>query len=57
MGTVEWKVYIIEIKKIVIKRACRLASLGMDSDVWKSKLSVFVSAKNVNMDIHIRIHF
>jgi hypothetical protein len=27
----------------------------MDSDVWKSELSVFVSAKNVNMDI--RIHF
>jgi hypothetical protein len=32
-------------------------SLGMDSDVWKSKLSVFVSAKNVNMDIRIRIRF
>jgi hypothetical protein len=31
--------------------------VGMDSDVWKSKLSVFVSAKNVNMDIHIRIRF
>jgi hypothetical protein len=27
----------------------------MDSDVWKSELSVFVSAKNVNIDI--RIHF
>jgi hypothetical protein len=32
-------------------------SLGMDSDVWKSELSVFVSAKNVNMDIRIRIRF
>jgi hypothetical protein len=31
--------------------------LGMDSDVWKSELSIFVSAKNVNMDIHIRIRF
>jgi hypothetical protein len=29
----------------------------MDSDVWKSELSVFVSAKNVNMDIRIRIRF
>jgi hypothetical protein len=29
----------------------------MDSDVWKSELSVFVSAKNVNMDICIRICF
>jgi hypothetical protein len=28
--------------------------LGMDSDVWKSELSIFVSAKNVNMDIRIR---
>jgi hypothetical protein len=36
-----------------------MAALGaisrMDSDVWKSELSVFVSAKNVNMDIRIRI--
>jgi hypothetical protein len=31
--------------------------LGMDSDVWKSELSVFVSAKNANMDIRIHIHF
>jgi hypothetical protein len=31
--------------------------LGMDSDVWKSELSVFVSAKNVIMDIYIRIPF
>jgi hypothetical protein len=31
--------------------------LGMDSDVWKSELSLFVSAKNVNMDIRIRIRF
>jgi hypothetical protein len=31
--------------------------VGMDSDVWKSELSVFVSAKNVNMDIRIRIRF
>jgi hypothetical protein len=29
----------------------------MDSDVWKSELSVSVSAKNVNMNIRIRIHF
>jgi hypothetical protein len=28
---------------------CRV---GMDSDVWKSELSVFVSTKNVNVDIH-----
>jgi hypothetical protein len=27
--------------------------LGMDSDVWKSELSVFVSAKNFNMNIRI----
>jgi hypothetical protein len=32
-------------------------SLGMDSDVCKSELSVFVSAKNVNIDIRIRIRF
>jgi hypothetical protein len=32
-------------------------SVGMDSDVWKSELSVFVSAKNVNMDIRICICF
>jgi hypothetical protein len=31
--------------------------VGMDSDVWKSELSVFVSAKNANMDIRIRIRF
>jgi hypothetical protein len=31
--------------------------LGMDSDVWESELSVFVSAKNVNMEIRIRIRF
>jgi hypothetical protein len=31
--------------------------VGMDSDVWESELSVFVSAKNVNMDIRIRIVF
>jgi hypothetical protein len=30
---------------------------GMDSDVWKSELPVFVSAKNANMDIRIRICF
>jgi hypothetical protein len=29
----------------------------MDSDVWKSELSVFVSAKNVIMDISICIRF
>jgi hypothetical protein len=29
----------------------------MDSDVWKSELSIFVSTKNVNMDIRIRIRF
>jgi hypothetical protein len=29
----------------------------MDSDVWKSELSVFVSPKNVNMNICIHIHF
>jgi hypothetical protein len=29
----------------------------MDSDVGKSELSVFVSAKNVIMDIRIRIRF
>jgi hypothetical protein len=33
------------------------ARIGMDSDVWKSELSVFVSAKNVNMDIRIHICF
>jgi hypothetical protein len=33
------------------------SEVGMDQDVWKSELSVFVSAKNVNMDIRIRIHF
>jgi hypothetical protein len=33
------------------------SSIGMDSDVWKSELSAFVSAKNVNMDIRIRIRF
>jgi hypothetical protein len=27
------------------------------TDVWKSELSVFVSAKNVNMDIRIHIRF
>jgi hypothetical protein len=31
--------------------------VGMDSDVWKSELSVFVSAKNINMDMRIRIRF
>jgi hypothetical protein len=31
--------------------------IGMDSDVWKSELSVFVSAKNAYMDIRIRIRF
>jgi hypothetical protein len=31
--------------------------VGMNSDVWKSELSVFVSAKNANMDIRIHIHF
>jgi hypothetical protein len=31
--------------------------LGMDSEVWKSELSVFVSAKNAIMDIRIRIRF
>jgi hypothetical protein len=36
---------------------CCLLQVGMDSDVWKSELSVFVSAKNVNMDIRIRIRF
>jgi hypothetical protein len=29
----------------------------MDSDVWKSELSVFVSAKNVNIDIRIRFKY
>jgi hypothetical protein len=29
--------------------------LGMDSDVWKSELSIFVSAKNVTVDIRICI--
>jgi hypothetical protein len=33
------------------------AWVGMDLDVWKSELSVFVSTKNVNMDICIRICF
>jgi hypothetical protein len=28
-----------------------------DSDVWKFELSVFVSAKNIIMDIRIRIRF
>jgi hypothetical protein len=31
--------------------------LGMDTDVWKSELSVFVFSKNVNMDIRSRIRF
>jgi hypothetical protein len=31
--------------------------LGMDSVVWKSELSVFVSASYANMDIRIRIRF
>jgi hypothetical protein len=39
------------------KKAKRHVSVGMDLDVWKSELSVFVSAKNANMDIHIRIRF
>jgi hypothetical protein len=34
-----------------------MVEVGMDSDIWKSELSVFVSAKNVNMDIRIRIRF
>jgi hypothetical protein len=33
------------------------AHVGMDSDVWKFELSIFVSAKNVNIDIRIRIRF
>lgn len=31
--------------------------LGMDTDVWKSKLSIFLSTLNVNIDIHIHIIF
>lgn len=31
--------------------------LGMDMDVWKCELSIFISAKNSNIDIHIRIFF
>jgi hypothetical protein len=34
-----------------------MKQLGMDSDVSKSELSVFVSAKNTNMDIRTRIRF
>ena len=29
--------------------------VGIEMDVWKSELSEFVSAKNVNMDIRIHI--
>jgi hypothetical protein len=39
------------------RRSLREGAVGMDSDVWKSELSVFVSAKKVNVDIHIRIRF
>jgi hypothetical protein len=39
------------------KRVGVVLYLGMDSYVWKSELSIFVSAKNVNMDIRIRIRF
>jgi hypothetical protein len=31
--------------------------LGLEIDVWKFKLSVFVFAKTANMDIRIRIRF
>ena len=31
--------------------------LGLEMDVWRSELSVFVFAKTANMDIRIRIRF
>jgi hypothetical protein len=41
----------------MLARPTACPTIGMDSDVWKSELSVFVSAKNTNMDICIRIRF
>jgi hypothetical protein len=34
-----------------------LPQLGLEMDVWKSELFVFVFAKTANMDIRIRIRF
>jgi hypothetical protein len=47
------------VDEVAVASAAEVAvkELGMDSDVWKSELSAFVSTKNVNMDIRIHIHF
>jgi hypothetical protein len=47
----------IESPKLCSDDGGQMARVGMDSDVWKFELSVFVSAKYVNMDIRIHIRF